>query len=210
MIRRPTRLFAAAIALGLAATAAVAATRAVDDAPGAALKGKPAPDFKFSVLGKDGQARTVTKADLAGKVVLIDFWATWCGPCLKEMPEVDKLIGELADGDRKDKVVVVALSIDDGDPADLAEVRSLVEQTLATKKLTIAREPVGLVALDPKMDVANAFGVESIPFLVVLDQEGIVRAVHVGYDENVDVRAKLNAEIDALLAGKPIAEPDAK
>jgi thiol-disulfide isomerase/thioredoxin len=50
---------------------------------------KAAPDFK--VIPLSDQARTVTLADFKGKVVLMDFWATWCGPCREAMPEVDKI-----------------------------------------------------------------------------------------------------------------------
>jgi thiol-disulfide isomerase/thioredoxin len=54
--------------------------------------GKPAPDFSLTLLDGPGKVKTITKAELAGKVVLIDFWATWCGPCLMELPEIQKLI----------------------------------------------------------------------------------------------------------------------
>ena len=60
------------------------------------LVGKPAPDFSLDVLDGPGKTRKVTKADLAGKVVLLDFWATWCGPCLVELPDVQELVESYA------------------------------------------------------------------------------------------------------------------
>ena len=73
----------------------------------------------------------MTKADLAGKVVMIDFWATWCGPCLMELPEVQKMVEAYAK-DKKD-VVIVALS-QDSKPSELAEVRKLIEKTLESEE----------------------------------------------------------------------------
>src|SRR5262249_22081660 len=88
------------------------------------LVGKPAPEFTLTVLDEPGKTGDVRKAALQGKAVLLDFWATWCGPCLMELPEIQKVIEAYAK-DKKD-VVVVALN-QDVDPSDPVEVRKLVE-----------------------------------------------------------------------------------
>jgi thiol-disulfide isomerase/thioredoxin len=164
------------------------------------MVGKPAPDFSIDVLDGPGKTRKVSRADLAGKVVLLDFWATWCGPCLEELPDVQKLIDSYAKA--KKDVVVLALSIDRSEAGDLKETRDKVEETLKERKVTLAAEgnPVGVVALDPLNKVAQAFDVGAIPFVVLIDAQGIVRSVHVGLTEG----SVFAAEIDALLAGKPV------
>jgi len=183
-----------------AAPVAAADAKAGADAEDHPLVGKPAPDFTLDVLGAPGQFRKVGKADLAGKVILVDFWASWCGPCLKELPDIQGLI-ESYGKSRKD-VVVVALNIDQADDGDLKAARAAVEATLKERKLTLSAEgnPAGLVAIDPLGKVASAYVVQSIPFVILIDGKGIVRAVHIGLTDR-DVFAR---EIDALLAGKPI------
>src|SRR6185312_6972494 len=166
--------------------------------------GKPAPDFSLTLLDGPGKTKTVTKAELAGKVVLIDFWATWCGPCLMELPEIQKLI-ELTGKTKKD-VVIVALS-QDSNPTEIAEVRKLVEKTLDAKKITLTGSPVGRIGLDPSNSLSKAFDVEGFPTLVILDGKGVVQSAHVGYDPDTaePLHKSLAKEIDTLLEGKSLA-----
>jgi thiol-disulfide isomerase/thioredoxin len=172
------------------------------------MLGKAAPDFTLSVLDGPNKTRTITKAELAGQVVVLDFWTTWCRPCLMELPEIQKLIESYADS--KKAVRIVALSLDSA-PAELSEVRKLVEHTLREKKLDLARSPVGAVGLDPSGSVGQVFNVEGFPTLVILDGKGIVRSAHVGFNpETAEALHKLlSREIDALLEGKTTTSPEA-
>ena len=91
------------------------------EAPAMALVGKDAPNFTMTVL--DGEkTKELSKADLAGQVVMIDFWATWCGPCLKELPEVAEMVKSFAK--EKKAVKVIALSVDDN-PGQVSEMCNL-------------------------------------------------------------------------------------
>ncbi len=169
------------------------------------LLGKPAPPFTLTVLDGPGKTKTITKAELAGKVVVIAFWATWCGPCMQELPEIQKLVESYA-GSKKD-VVIVALSQDD-EPAELSQVRSLVEKTISDRKLSLSMAPVGLIGLDPSKSLGGAFELQGYPTLVIIDRQGIMQSVHVGYDSTSSspLNKTLAKEIDTLLGGKPLAK----
>jgi thiol-disulfide isomerase/thioredoxin len=178
---------------------AEAAARAPEGAA-SPLVGKPAPDFRMDVLEGEKRA-SVSKADLKGKVVLLDFWATWCPPCREELPEIQALAERLAKRADAGKVALYAVSQDRADDGPDA-LRKLVASTLADLKVGgLLGGKVARVALDPDQSVGDAFGVQGIPTLVLIDAEGVVRSVQVGYREGIG--EAMEAEIDALLSGKP-------
>jgi thiol-disulfide isomerase/thioredoxin len=164
--------------------------------------GKPAPNFVLTVLDGPGKSKTLTKAELAGKIVVIDFWATWCRPCLMELPEIQKLVESYANA-QKD-VIVIALS-QDSEPAELSEVRRLVEKTLSENEIKLTSGSAGLIGLDPSKSVGEAFQIEGYPSVVILDTKGIVQAIHVGFDPDTPLNKSLAKEIDEIRAGKPPA-----
>jgi peroxiredoxin len=117
--------------------------------------GKPAPDFTVS----DG-ASNVHLANYRGRVVLLNFWATWCGPCVEEMPSLLDL------HHRQPDLVILAVSIDD-DPNAYASF--------------IARRHVDLVTVrDPNRSAAKLYHTEMWPETYVIDRQGVIRRKFVG------------------------------
>lgn len=110
------------------------------------------PEFEFNTA--DGTVRTL--ADYAGQGVVVNFWATWCVPCVAEMPALDALARLMA----PDRVAVLALSSDRGGAAP-------VERFYREKKIqTLA------VLLDPRGTAARALGARGIPTTVLIDRTG--------------------------------------
>ena len=106
-----------------------------------------------------------------GKVVLIDFWATWCQPCLKELPNIRQVH---SDWNAKG-FEVLSINMDD----DLKPVRQYLSSNLLPWKTYHSSD---LTALGFKSEIAKQFGITAIPFLVLVDAEGKVAAVHVRGD----------------------------
>ncbi len=133
------------------------------DGPGVAgpespLVGKAAPEIELELL--DG--RTFKLSDEKGKVVVLDFWATWCGPCMKTMPLVEEALKAFDPA----KVRLVAVNVEE--PA--GQVRS----TLERQKLDVE------VALDVDGIAARRYEATAIPQLVVIDRSGTVARLYVG------------------------------
>jgi thiol-disulfide isomerase/thioredoxin len=145
-----------AAVLALIASAALAASA---DSQGAA------PDF--SLDGLKGSKTSLSQ--LKGQVVMINFWATWCGPCQQEMPLLDAMYKKY----RAAGFTLLGVNVD--------------KETPAVKDL-LAKKPVSFpVLLDPANQVSRAYRVNAMPSTVIVDRKGAVRYIHKGYkagDEN--------------------------
>ncbi|MEC8043755.1 MAG: TlpA disulfide reductase family protein [Verrucomicrobiota bacterium] len=140
------------------------------------LIGSKVPDFKAKLL--DGSP--FDPAEHKGKVLILDFWATWCGPCVKALPELIDATSGFGD----DRVQLVAVNQGEGKKA--------ISQFLKKEKLNGLK-----VALDRDRQVGGAFKVKGIPHTVIIDRKGVIRHVHVGFSSGMGDR--LRTEVMKLL-----------
>lgn len=124
----------------------------------AATVGKPAPDF--DTLDLDGKIWSLSK--LKGKVVFINFWATWCSPCREEMPSMQRLYTKLP----KDKFEMIALFNNDKKPA----VRNFVSQLGLTFP----------ILSDEHNFAGTKYGLTGLPETFIVDKQGVIREKIIG------------------------------
>jgi thiol-disulfide isomerase/thioredoxin len=139
---------------------------------------------------KDLAGKTQKVADLRGSIVVLNFWATWCGPCREELPLLSRLSREYAEK----KVRFIAVSMDD------LKDRAKIDQFLSRQKLDMD------VWLGADLDMLERAGLGNVvPATMILDEQGeIVTRVH-GEAREEDVKAPL----DWLLGGKAGPQPPA-
>ncbi len=141
----------------------------------ASLVGKGAPAWAL----KDPAGNEISLASLRGKVVVMDFWATWCGPCRMTMPAIEAV--HKAYKDRG--VVIVGVNTGERNPQDAVKYMKDNGYTYA-------------LALNGDV-VAEKYKVEGIPTLVVIDKKGVVRRADVGYKQSM--QADLSRILEVLI-----------
>jgi peroxiredoxin len=123
------------------------------------LAGQPAPDFAL----KSSSGKNLRLSEYRGDVVMVNFWATWCGPCRQEMPLLDELYSRY----QRVGFILLGVNIDDN----------------STKAMDMVSE-LGVnfpVLFDSRKEVSKLYQVEAMPVTVLIDREGTVRYVHHGY-----------------------------
>jgi peroxiredoxin len=136
-----------------------------------------APDFSLTTV--DG--KTIKLSELAGKVVILDFWATWCPPCRATVPELKELVAKYP----ADKLVVISVSADRDD----AKWRSYI----AEKKMTWNQYR------DSDEHVMTAYNIHSFPTLFLIDKEGIIRDQIRDFNEQMTVIGRFKDPLKKML-----------
>jgi thiol-disulfide isomerase/thioredoxin len=128
---------------------------------GPASIGKLAPDFTLKEL-KSG--KNISLKDYRGKIVILDFWASWCSPCGESLPELAKIDSE------NHTLKVLAVNVDD-------------QKESAIKFLN----KFGLnlsVPYDEDGNVVKSYEIPAMPTAIIIDQKGVIRYLHIGYNKN--------------------------
>jgi thiol-disulfide isomerase/thioredoxin len=142
----------------------------------------PVPGILKTVDGK-----TITTDDWKGKVVFIDFWATWCGPCIRSFPGLQKLYDKY----KNNPDVIFAV----------VNVWERVEDRFASVKTFLSKNPYTFpILFDLKDEMVKGYGVTGIPSKFILDKNGIGRFMEVGLAEEQTFIDQTSMKIDALLA----------
>ena len=125
----------------------------------------PAPSVApaFTLPSRDG--KTVTLESLKGKVVMLNFWASWCGPCRKELPLLDQMYKRYG----KQGFALLGVNVD----AESADAEKLLKVTPVTFP----------VLFDKESKVSQLYNVNAMPSSVFIDRNGNLRALHRGYKE---------------------------
>jgi peroxiredoxin len=146
------------------------------------LVGNPAPEF--SVTAMNASKSAVSLKDLQGKVILVDFWGTFCDPCKKSFPKLEDLSAKYS----ASGLQVVGISEDE--PEDKDKITSFADTYGA-------KFPVGW---DATKAIARSYKPPTMPSSFIIDRKGVVRYAHVGYHDGEEV--EIEKEVKELLDQK--------
>lgn len=139
--------------------------------------GSIAPDFSM----QDINGNTIKLSELKGKVVLVDFWASWCIPCKKSMPHIIELYNNRADS----SFTVIAVNVD--------EEKSKINEFANSINVTFPFP----VIFDKESKLPAQYNVEGMPTTIIIDKEGVIRFKDTGFTS--DVKEKMDSKIKELL-----------
>ncbi len=152
------------------------------------LLGKPAPNFVAKTIdGKEFHWK-----DMADKVVVLDFWATWCDPCVAAIPVLKQVADDFAD----QGVVFYAVNAGEATPV----IKEFVDQ----QKWDVN------VLIDPEGKITDAFKADAIPQTVIVGKNGIIESVHIGFTGPEGLTQRLTDELKVLSIGGQIASAENK
>ena len=134
---------------------------------------RPAPAWKL----KDVNGQEVSSAQFKGKVVVVDFWATWCGPCRMEIPGYVALQKKYG----KDKLAVIGMSVDQQGPG---VVKKFIESNKVDYQIVMADDTV-------QAAFGGTEGIEAIPTTFIIDREGNIVDRKVGAEKTADFEQRL-------------------
>jgi thiol-disulfide isomerase/thioredoxin len=169
--KKLTAILVILLALGLVATSCTCQSTTNGGTTGPPEIGKLAPDFELDTL--DGQ--TLVLSQLKGRPVLLNFWATWCGPCRYEMPFLQQIDQEWPE----EELLLLTVNIQ--------ESSSQVTQFLQSQGLSFT------VLLDSDSKVAQRYNIHGIPTTFFIDSGGVIQNIKVGaFQSHTDIEAILD------------------
>lgn len=151
------------------------------------LLGKPAPAFEATTISDE----SVSLDKLKDKVVVIDFWATWCAPCKVMMPILEEIAQEY-----KDKEVVL-LSVNVGE--DASKIRGYLDAMKSKLDAIVDSDSV----------LTKAYQADAIPQTVIIGKHGVIESVHMGFPGQEEMKKRLNDELGVLsIGGRIVSKPE--